>query len=225
MSASVSSVPSSNMTMSASSQKFQSLGQTVSSRATAPTMTLGGSSAGLASRASGLKSGSFVPTAASAYPIYGAATTSRRAAPVMFAGNGRPSVMDAGFSIKSSQSASRAINRNYFDTKMNAGRRGDVKMMASYSVTLVTPDGEEKIECADDVFILDAAEEAGIELPYSCKAGACSSCAGKVTSGTVDNSEQTFLDEDQMAEGFILTCVAYPTSDCTIETHKEDDIF
>ena len=99
--------------------------------------------------------------------------------------------------------------------------------MTGFSVTFISEEHElnATVTCAGDEYLLDAAEAASVDLPYSCRAGACSSCAGKVESGEIDQSEQTFLDEDQMAEGFILTCVTYPKSDCTILVHEEDSLY
>ena len=103
---------------------------------------------------------------------------------------------------------------------------------STFTVTLKNPDGEQIVEYdpASDMYLLDFLDELDnaddyADLPYACRAGSCSACAAKVTSGTVNAADCSFLSEDQKAEGWVLTCTAKPTSDVVLETHKEDDLY
>ena len=94
------------------------------------------------------------------------------------------------------------------------------------TITLQASDGStETFECDADTFILEALEDAGLDHQSSCRAGACSACAMKLVSGTVNQEEQSFLEDEQMEDGFVLTCVAYPTSDeITLLTEQEENV-
>lgn len=96
-------------------------------------------------------------------------------------------------------------------------------MSNNYKVHLVNSDLgiDAVIDVMADEYILDAAERQGFNLPYSCRAGVCVSCTGKLTKGSVDH-DYDFLKQNEIDAGFFLTCKAYATSDCMVETHQED---
>ena len=99
--------------------------------------------------------------------------------------------------------------------------------MTSFKVTFFNKLSglKQVIEIPDDKYILDSAIEQNIEVPFSCRAGSCSSCVAKLLEGKVEQQDQSFLDDDQIKQGYILICVAYPTSDCIISTHAEEEMY
>ena len=61
--------------------------------------------------------------------------------------------------------------------------------------------------------ILEAALKQGIDAPYSCQGGICCSCLARIKKGTAEMKKNSVLTDNEIAEGLILTCQAYPTSD------------
>jgi ferredoxin len=95
--------------------------------------------------------------------------------------------------------------------------------MVVYQVRLFNPDQglDRTLEVPDDQYVFDMAEAAGIRLPAGCLQGECSACLAQLVEGEVDQTEQHFLQSEEIAAGFTVTCVAYPRSDCQLLTHQE----
>lgn len=94
--------------------------------------------------------------------------------------------------------------------------------MATYQVTFVTDGREVRTTVADNEYLLDAAAKAGLELPFMCLQGWCTTCAGRVLEGRVDQSEARRVYAQDEAAGFVLLCSAYARSDLRIQTHQKE---
>ena len=80
-------------------------------------------------------------------------------------------------------------------------------------ITVLVDDEETTFEMSQKQTILDAALKQGIDAPYSCQGGICSSCMARVTVGTAEMKKNSILTDKELAEGLVLTCQAHPTSD------------
>jgi ferredoxin len=96
--------------------------------------------------------------------------------------------------------------------------------VAFHQVTFITQGREVQVPVSEDEYLLDAGVGAGLDLPYMCLQGWCTTCAGRLLSGQVDQSEARRYYPQDKAAGFILLCSAYARSDLRIETHKKDEM-
>jgi len=107
-------------------------------------------------------------------------------------------------------------------------RQGDKQafnMSNTYTVEIKHQGSTHTIQVSEDQTVLQAAIEAGIDLPSSCTAGVCTTCAAQIFQGTVDQSEGMGISPELQQEGYALLCVAYPRSDLKLESEKEDIVY
>ena len=81
------------------------------------------------------------------------------------------------------------------------------------TITIMVDDEETTFEMSQKQTVLDAALKKGIDAPYSCQGGICSSCLARVTSGTAEMTKNSILTDKEIASGLILTCQEHPTSE------------
>jgi ferredoxin len=97
--------------------------------------------------------------------------------------------------------------------------------MPTHTVEITHQGQTHTLQVSEDQTILQAAFDAGIDLPNSCNAGVCTTCAAQILEGSVDQSEGMGLSPTLQEEGYVLLCVAYPRSNLKIESGKEDMVY
>lgn len=101
------------------------------------------------------------------------------------------------------------------------------RMVQQYSVQIYNRQTEtyHTIQVPDDRYILHTAEEQGVELPFSCRNGACTACAVRINAGEIDQPEAMGLSPKLKASGYALLCVSYARSNLQVETQSEDEVY
>ena len=111
------------------------------------------------------------------------------------------------------------ISANW-DTETTVGAFGNdaAHVTEAHEVTVIFEGETHRFTVAPDSTILETAIALDIDLPYSCQSGICTACMGKCKSGRMKLDETDALTEDDLKEGYVLTCVGHPlTSDVVIE--------
>ena len=96
----------------------------------------------------------------------------------------------------------------------------------SYAVVFIEEDERTDVDVGEDEALLYPALDAGVDIPYSCEAGRCGQCTAKYdgdANEVVEHDGNEYLDDAQIDDGWVLTCVAYPRNDMELEVAHPDD--
>ena len=134
-------------------------------------------------------------------------------------------IINESYIINSSTkfSISRALSRSLKTSPANIITNTKLYAKPKHKVTIQHDGKETTLDVSEDCSVLDAAIDAGIELPHDCKLGVCLTCPSKIVSGKVDDTGST-LDDSVKEAGFALTCCTYPRSDMVIRSVEEDEL-
>ncbi len=109
-------------------------------------------------------------------------------------------------SIKESAIKFELFSTSTSESKIEKSLEGHTK------ITVLVDGDETTFEMSQKQTVLEAALKQGIDAPYSCQGGICSSCLARIKSGTAEMKKNTILTDSEIAEGLVLTCQAHPTS-------------
>lgn len=93
--------------------------------------------------------------------------------------------------------------------------------MTTHTITFEFEGETHDLAVDEDESILDAGLDNGLDLPFSCRNGNCTTCTGKLLDGEVDQSDGMALDKDDREDGYVLLCSAYPHADCHVRAGEE----
>lgn len=101
-----------------------------------------------------------------------------------------------------------------------------IDMANTYTVEILHQGQTHTIEVPENQTILEVAnEEQGLDLPVSCTAGVCTTCAALITEGSVDQADGMGVSPELQAQGYALLCVSYPKSNIKLVTEKEEEVY
>jgi len=147
-----------------------------------------------------------------------------------FRGNTGPGILDQDIfeskKIPAVQPREWALHKNYNKPTLSNEAPAEIPEEEVFNgtakVTIIMDDEETEVELAQSGnSVLEAAMDAGVDAPFSCQGGVCATCRAKVTSGKVVMDSNMALTDEEVEEGFILTCQAHPASANVVVNYDE----
>ena len=123
--------------------------------------------------------------------------------------------------LKEHNVAEKNIKFELFSSSTTAENKIDKALEGHTKITIMVDEEETTFEMSQKQTILEAALKQGVDAPYSCQGGICSSCLARIKSGTAEMKKNSILIDSEIAEGLVLTCQAHPTSETVVVDYDD----